>query len=150
MRETVVPDVADSLDALIRAINRAYRARLNERGIDLTPPEIQALRFLTRNPGAGPQRLAAESGRDKAQITRTIQALEDRGLVLRGRDPDDQRCHRLELSRHGQHTCAVIREIRRTIEARLFAELDTAEQRQLATLLRRCLAPLQAEDAGPG
>ncbi|MEX1081613.1 MAG: MarR family transcriptional regulator [Halofilum sp. (in: g-proteobacteria)] len=147
MHETVDPDVADSLDGLIRAIHRDYRVGLNERGLDLGPPELQALRFLERNPGGRLHQLVAETGRDKAQITRTMRALEDGGLVTRTRDPDDQRCHRLQLSESGRETVAIIREVRSDIEGRLFAELDAGEQRHLASLLQRCLGSLQA--AGP-
>lgn len=146
MHRNFDPDVADSLDGLIRAINRAYRVRLNERGLELTPPETQALRFLERQPGARLHHLVAETGRDKAQITRTMRTLEDQGLVERVPDPDDQRCHRLHLSEDGHETCLTLQEIRTGIEAQLFAGLGTGEQRRLATLLRRCLATLQSAD----
>lgn len=146
MHRNFDPDVADSLDGLIRAINRAYRIRLNERGLDLTPPETQALRFLERQPGARLHHLVAETGRDKAQITRTMRALEDKGLVARLPDPDDQRCHRLHLSDEGHELSLTLQEIRTGIEARLFAGLGSGEQRRLATLLRRCLAGLQSTD----
>lgn len=146
MNETIDPDVADSLDGLIRAIHRAYRAGLNARGSDLGPPEVQALRFLERNPGSRLHHLAAETGRDKAQITRTMRALEDRSLVTRTADPDDQRCHRLHLSETGREVHAMIHEVRTGLEARLFAELDIDEQRQLASLLQRCLNSLQSPD----
>lgn len=149
MHKTFDPDVADSLDGLIRAINRAYRIRLNERGLDVTPPEIQALRFLERQPGARLHHLVAESGRDKAQITRTMRTLEDRNLVTREQDPDDQRCHRLQLSDEGHELCLTLQEIRTDIEARLFARLGTGEQRRLATLLQRCLGSLQSADHEP-
>lgn len=146
MHRNFDPDVADSLDGLIRAINRAYRLRLNERGLDLTPPETQALRFLERQPGARLHHLVAETGRDKAQITRTMRALEDKGLVAREHDPDDQRCHRLRLSEEGHELGLTLQEIRTEIEAQLFAGLGTGEQRRLATLLRRCLDSLQSAD----
>lgn len=146
MHRNFDPDVADSLDGLIRAINRAYRIRLNERGLDLTPPEIQALRFLERRPGARLHHLVAETGRDKAQITRTMRALEDKELVAREQDPDDQRCHRLNISEDGHEICLALQEIRTDIEARLFAGLGAGEQRRLATLLRRCLATLQSAE----
>lgn len=146
MHKSFDPDVADSLDGLIRAINRAYRLCLNERGLDLTPPETQALRFLERQPGARLHHLVAETGRDKAQITRTMRALEDKGLVTREHDPDDQRCHRLRLSDEGHALGLTLEEIRTEIEARLFAGLGSGEQRRLARLLRRCLASLQSSD----
>jgi len=146
MNQQVDPDVADSLDGLIRAIHRAYRIRLDQRGLDLTPPEAQALRFLERNPGACLYHLVEETGRDKAQVTRTMRALEDKGMVVRERDPDDQRCHRLNLSEHGRETRAVIGEIRTGIEARLFADLGIRDQRRLGTLLQRCLASLQGDE----
>lgn len=146
MNEQVDPDVADSLDGLIRAVHRAYRIRLDERGLDLTPPETQALRFLERNPGACLYHLVEETGRDKAQVTRTMRALEDKGMVVRERHPDDQRCHRLHLSDHGLATRAVIGEIRTDIEARLFAGLGIREQRRLGSLLQCCLASLQGDE----
>lgn len=141
------PDVGDSLDAMIRAINRAYRLRLNDSMLaDLTLPELQALRFLERRPGAGLHHLAAETGRDKAQVTRAVRALEKRGLLLRQRDPADQRCHQLELTRDGRAACHLLKDIRTDLEAHMFAQLDRGERKQLSALLQRCLQGLQAGD----
>lgn len=143
MTVTVDPNLADSMAGLIRAIRREYRRQLRYRGLDLTLFEIQALEILERDPGARLYQLVDETGLDKAQVTRATKALENKGLIGRERDPEDQRCFRLYLSVEGSRVRGEIRGIRADIEERLYSGLDDHEQTQLAALVGRCLSSLQ-------
>jgi len=142
------PDVAEALEGLIHVMKRVYRRGLAAQGVDLSPYEIHALLFAGRESGAGLHQLAQDSGRDKAQVTRTTKALEHKGLLSRERDPADLRCCRLVLTRRGRELYDIIREVRAGIDVRLFADLDAAEQKKLSELLERCRLGLEHARGG--
>lgn len=144
------PDVAEALEGLLHVMKRAYRHGLAAHGVDLSPYEIHALLFAGREAGAGLHQLAQDSGRDKAQVTRTTKALEDKGLLSRERDPADQRCCSLVLTPRGRALHDVVRAVRADIDDRLFRDLAAGEQRRLAELLGRCRAGLEGDAGVPG
>lgn len=76
-------------------------------------------------------------------MTRIVQALEEDGLVRRGRDPDDGRVVRIRATAKGQRVMRQGRERRITNLAALFARLTPAEVRRVhvaARLVERALA----------
>ncbi|MEM6914602.1 MAG: MarR family transcriptional regulator [Pseudomonadota bacterium] len=77
--------------------------------------------------------------RDKAQITRLLQSLDQKGLVEKRQSPDDGRVCLLQLSPKGRETVAGLqRAVSGTIDGLLHA-LNEGERGELKTLLRKAL-----------
>lgn len=135
-------DVEYALEHLILEYRREFMAVLANSGIELSPAEIRVLRLLHRSPGCSLQHLVQCTGRDKAQVTRRVRALEERKLVRRERDVEDQRSFRLYLTDEGSGLEKRMRAVRATINRKLFSRLDAGEREQLRRLLNLCIAAL--------
>lgn len=86
-------DLADVILALARVIS-ADRRRDPE-FVTLTHTEITVMRFIDRNPGASPAAVAAGTGLQRSNASRTIGDLEAKGLVSRTDSETDGRQVRL-------------------------------------------------------
>jgi DNA-binding MarR family transcriptional regulator len=119
---------------------RSLRATPHE----LTHMENRALGYVARHPGATQRDLVQRSGRDKAQVTRLVQGLRDKGLVEARADETDRRSARLHLTALGQAVHAELHQHGLDLAAQALADLDEGERRQLEALLGRVQERLRA------
>lgn len=136
-------DVEYALEHLIYAYRREFLSVMQGAGLELSPLEIRVLRLLHRSPGCSLQHLVHCTVRDKAQVTRQVRVLEDRKLVRRERDAEDQRSFRLYLTASGARLEKQVRSVRATVNRRLFSRLDGGEREQLRRLLNLCIDALR-------
>ncbi|NDY93774.1 MarR family winged helix-turn-helix transcriptional regulator [Ideonella livida] len=141
------PGAADSatpagqaLDQLNRLMFR-FRGQLHrlmaEAGVEGNPSELKALLHIAHRPGCAAAELVRDSGRDKAQVARLVQALEDRGWLRRAPDAQDRRVQRLHLTPEGEAVHARMRAVRDAEARQLLGRLTAPEQTQLAALLAK-------------
>lgn len=125
----------------IHEIMHLYRAQqyrsLRATAHELTHMENRALGYIARHPGATGRDLVQRSGRDKAQVTRLVQGLREKGLVEARADELDRRSTRLYLSAEGQAVHAELHRAGLLLASRALAGLDEGERRQLEALLGR-------------
>ena len=147
------PSGQDVFEA-IHSIMHLYRARRMrvpavadaDAEPELTHMEGKVLGFFARHPDATLSDLVAHSGRDKAQLTRLIRALRDRGLLEARADEADRRSTRLRLSRSGEALHALWHRHGAAAAEEALAGLPDAERAQLLALLDRVRANLDATD----
>lgn len=113
----------------------------------LQPVQWQALRFLAsaNRFSRTPKGLTAWLGQTKGSVSQTIIALERKGLIARGGDPDDHRVVRLELTAAGK---AALRAPPPDMAQRMLAHLAPHERDTLAQLVERMLLAEIAGSAG--
>jgi DNA-binding MarR family transcriptional regulator len=115
---------------------------------------IRSFGVLLALPMYGPvsQRdLTGHMGIDKSTMVRTIDELEEGGLVSRRRAPQDRRAYSIVLTRRGEQVLAEARQIAEQVGDQLFGWLTGPERRHLVELLRRLAghaAPGAARSAG--
>ena len=112
---------------------------------EISHMESKALGYFARRPGATQRDLVQHSGRDKAQVTRLVQGLRDKGLLEARQDEYDRRSTRLFLSPQGATVFANMHRHGQQLAARALADLSLEERGQLAGLLAKVEARLRAE-----
>jgi len=137
-----VGDVFDAIHSIMHLYRsqqfRAFAGAEHE----LTHMESKVLRFFARQPGATLSDLVAHSGRDKAQLTRLIKGLRDRGLLDASADAADRRSTRLQLSEAGRALHERLHDIGAALSGVALDGLGEAERAQLYALLQRVRANL--------
>jgi DNA-binding MarR family transcriptional regulator len=104
-------------------------------GVNVTEWRIMSL--LAIEPGIPAARICKVIGFDKGPVSRTLTALQKRGLVAIRTDPNDGRSHSISLTTRGRamHDKVIVAALER--ERRLLSCLDQQEREVLIDLLRR-------------
>jgi DNA-binding MarR family transcriptional regulator len=115
--------------------------------VDLTPPQAGLVRAVAQEPGRSQQALAAQLGTPATRLVALVDALEQRGVLERRRNPDDRRLYAVHLTPDGEALREELGRLAGEHERALLAALDPDERRTLADLLGRVAA---AEGLTPG
>jgi DNA-binding MarR family transcriptional regulator len=127
-------------NAFLLAQLGAYAAgRFAERieQLDLTPAQAGVLRLIAWQPGQSQQAVAGTLGTPPSRLVQLIDALEQRGLIERRRNPDDRRHHALYLTTAGNDFMAQLATVGVAHEDDICDGLDGREREQLHDLLER-------------
>ncbi|GGI25999.1 MULTISPECIES: MarR family winged helix-turn-helix transcriptional regulator [Bradyrhizobium] len=104
-------------------------------GVNVTEWRIIAL--LAIEPGIPAARICHVIGFDKGPVSRTLAAMEKRGLIAIRIDPNDGRTHSISLTAKGRTTHDKVIAVALGRERRLLSCLSRDEQEILIGLLRR-------------
>jgi DNA-binding MarR family transcriptional regulator len=123
--------------------------RFGERvaALDLTPPQAGLVRAVGQEGGRSQQALAAVLGTPATRLVALVDALEQRGVLERRRNPDDRRLYAVHLTPAGEELLHDLGRVAAEHEAALLSALAPEERRALAELLGRVAA---AEGLTPG
>jgi len=126
--------------------NSATALYQREFGVNVTEWRIMSL--LAIEPGIPASRICHVIGFDKGPVSRTLGAMEKRGLIAIRTDPNDGRTHSISLTAKGRatHDKVIIAAFER--ERRLLSCLSKDEQEVLIDLLRRLHENLGAVTGG--
>ena len=99
--------------------------------------EWRIMSLLAIEPGIPASRICHVIGFDKGPVSRTLAALQKRGLIAIRTDPNDGRSHSISLTARGRatHDKVIVAALER--ERRLLSCLDKDEREVLIDLLRR-------------
>ena len=151
MIERAAPDMPDSTAAPVQVLTHLgflvsrVAARLNGQVERVTLPHglnVGQYGLLLLLQADGPQAqivLSVRASLDRTTVMRTVDLLEDRGLVRRGPDPTDRRKHRVALTEAGSALLKLTLADVRQSEREATDALSEQEQEQLTGLLRRLL-----------
>jgi MarR family transcriptional regulator, organic hydroperoxide resistance regulator len=123
-------------------LHAALERHLHDTLIELGLTVALADALWQLDPALGPvsrRELAERLGCDPSNVTFLVNRLEERRLVSRARAAGDRRVRALALTAAGAD--ARNRLIGALARSAMFGQLTGAQQRQLATLLGRCLGP---------
>lgn len=142
-----MPDMAEEVFESVHAIMHLYRSRQyrDTRGTphELAHMEGKVLDFFARHPGASQSELVTHSGRDKAQITRLIRGLRDKGLLEARIDENDRRSTLLQLTPAGKRIHNNLQAQGARLAAQAVSGMDDEECRRLIALLAKVKTNLE-------
>lgn len=119
-------------DTLTQAAAQVYGRRF---GITLT--EWRTLAILSRHQPTTAAEIGRRSRIDKGWISRSLAALEKRGLIERQRHPDDSRSQLLTLTAAGRDLVEAVAPLSQARAGALLAGLTPAERDQFMQWLER-------------
>jgi DNA-binding MarR family transcriptional regulator len=110
---------------------------LYQRNFGVNVTEWRIMSLLAIEPGIPASRICHVIGFDKGPVSRTLAALQKRGLVAIRTAPDDGRTHSITLTARGRaaHDKVIVAALER--ERRLLSCLNRDERETLIDLLRR-------------
>jgi DNA-binding MarR family transcriptional regulator len=120
---------------IVRSFTDAHTRIAREH--DLNLPRLEILLCLRAGEGISQQELSQRLLVTKGNVSMTLQAMENEGLVERRMDAADQRTHRLYLTNAGRQRLARIKPALEALMARMLGVLSSDEQRTLRRLLGR-------------
>jgi len=124
------------------------RCRAESLGIDLRL--LMALSYLGDHDGAPQQELVEVLCMDAKNVVLVLNELEDSGHLVRRRDSEDRRRHRVFITEAGREALARAARAQEAIEDEVLQALDAEERATLWRLLARAVrgAEPAIEDAG--
>ncbi|HTD06213.1 MarR family transcriptional regulator [Undibacterium sp.] len=129
--------VLEQFFGLMHQFKSHMHQALSTDNFELGPIGAQALGFFQSNPKATQRDLIRYFGRDKAQVTRLLKQLEERGLITREVDAEDKRSHRIQLTASGKALQATVHKHKQKVAEKMMADFDAEERATLVALLGR-------------
>ena len=126
--------IAESLSELHRKLKRMQSNMLREYKISLI--EYHILAAVRCRDSVSQNELAEALDVDKALISRQIQSLQEKGLLLCRPDPDCRRRNILSLSESALRLLPQLEEIHRSSLDRIFADCDEKKLEELQYFLK--------------
>ena len=130
------PYLTYKLDLIKTLATKAADQRY-EKAVGMRVRELRVLRLIHALPGVAASELGQRLVLEKTLMSKYLADLEQRGLIQRSLDPQDNRVHRLFLTPAGQEVWQTCEQIGRELERQMFQELDEADWEQLNLLLDR-------------
>lgn len=109
----------------------------------LTPEQYAALATLCNRDGMSQRELADHLVKDRPNITRILDKLQQKGFVERKLDPADRRVHRLHATTEGQQLMQELIPSVLELREQMFSVLSSKEQKNLRDLLDRLFDSLE-------
>lgn len=117
----------------------------NEDGHDLTAEQWAILSALWQRDDCSQTELARAAGRDRPGVTRLVDALEKKKLVVRADVPGDRRSYRVRLTAAGRRLHAVLSRLIQDVVGRGLRGLPAKEREALRSGLRQIARNLRGK-----
>lgn len=138
-------EIERQMGVLIRRVRRMIRVVAAQVHPDLQPSAYLLLAYLYERDSCRSSDLVEAMGVDKGAVSRQIQHLDELGLVVRTKDPDDGRASLLTLTEDGRARLDAVREERREGFDRRLGGWDTGELATFAAQLARYNTAVESE-----
>lgn len=128
-----------SFKGLVSIIVRNHFIFMNRelKHLNLTEGQVPCLMVLSYKQGVTQDDLAKMLHIDKGTIARTIQKLEEKGLVRRVQDPVNRRRYRLSMTEKGEEVIPEIIRVEGEWENIIFKGLSDEERTQLVVSVKK-------------
>ena len=125
------------LDKAFKQFKKYSKDRFVQEGIDLTSDQWVLLKRISEGEGINQRELAKVSFREPASVTRTLDILQKKGLILRQEGKEDRRVYELFLSEAGKKYLEKLIPIAKGIRAKGVEGISVNEVALLTRLLEK-------------
>ncbi len=142
---------AQAVLEVVPVVMRTIRARMRQhRAADLSVPQFRTLAFIDRNAGASLSDVAEHIGLTLPSMSKIVDGLVARKLVIRETHPEDRRRMILTLTRSGQTALVTSRKATRACLAEMLAPLSDAERMTIVKAMENLREVFSPESNGRG
>jgi DNA-binding MarR family transcriptional regulator len=138
MRSENCPGTPSAMILLPRLAKQVMR-RVNPELLGMDLRLLMALSYLGDHDGAPQQELVDALCMDAKNVVLLLNELEDREYLVRRRDSEDRRRHRVQITDTGREALARARDHMDAVENEVLQDLDADERAALLKLLTRAL-----------
>jgi len=136
-------DIRHALWQLAFQFKVSTKHAIRDYGLPLNGMHVRALHLIRSQADCTANRLATITGRDKAQITRTIKELEAMALITRIPHPSDKRSQIIRLSEQGSELMARTVAAEKDVEKRLLKGMSKQEVSTFVSMAHKMLDNLR-------
>ncbi len=126
----------ESLFHLVHAIKRRQHLQAERLDLGITSMHIRVIKIVEKKAPCTAIDIASFLGRDKAQVTRLLNALIEKGLITREPNPNDKRSHYLRIAEAGKVIMEKIRGIDKETLQQMTRNLKPEELEEFKRLAR--------------
>lgn len=109
----------------------------------ITPVQFAVLGLLWENDGLSQHEIASRLGKDRPNVTRILEKIEAKSLIIRKQAPGDRRAIQVFLSQHAITMRPELEALAMNFRNRAYQGLSKIEQTQLIDLLSRIMDNLK-------
>ncbi len=131
-------------------IKREFQRMLSDRGLQVTPEQCVILWRLWHFEGGVQRELAMTTFKDMTNLTRILDGMERRNLVVRRRDEHDRRCSRVFLTDEGRTLQKDILSVAAELAERAYQGLSVEDIQQFKQAINTIHANLNGENEPNG
>ena len=125
-----------------RELNRNF----NSSGYDITYEQWSTLMYLLHSDGNSQNEMAEKTHRDKVSITKIIDNLEKRDLVLRKQDNNDRRIKRIFITKSGKKLVPNLKSIAEKTLNEAFSDIKKKDLDSFKNVLSSIVENLTGQD----
>ncbi|UXX79690.1 MarR family transcriptional regulator [Reichenbachiella carrageenanivorans] len=140
--KTILPWLGRTMKALDHFLNDQFESH----GLNLTKAQFVVLKVLSHQSSIAQNNLAFITNRDKTSLTRLIDTMEKKGLVIRSSDPNDKRIKLVSITTEGKSSVkTAIPMLHETIK-KIQTDIDPADLQTTIEVFKKISKNINADE----
>ena len=141
----LIKEIAVNVNILNSRIKKCFFDKLQENGINITPEQYLVLDILWEKQSLSQQNIADIIQKDKNSVTKIIDSLEKKNLVIRVVDKNDRRINKIELTEEGSALEKITTEVAINFMNDVVKNIDTKDLDTFVNVMRQIKNNLEGE-----
>ena len=141
----LIKEIAVNVNILNSRIKKCFFDKLQENGINITPEQYLVMDILWEKSSISQQNIADIIQKDKNSVTKIIDSLEKKNLVIRVVDKHDRRINKIELTEEGSALEKITTEVAINFMNDVVKNIDTKDLDTFVNVMRQIKNNLEGE-----
>ena len=133
----------ESIFRLVHSLKRQMSEQIESLDSEIAPMNIRVMKIITKKSPCTAIDIAHFLNRDKAQVTRLVNALINQELVKKSPNPEDKRSQLLVLTNKGEDIMAKVSNIDREMLQRMTKGMNEDELEQFSQIANKMAQNLE-------